>query len=738
MKSLKKRGILLLLFLIFFVGCSGGGKVTEPDGGSAPVEAVLSKESDGSFYYKERLLSDRRENWGHYLVNWQGKTCILQGGQTEDGRSTLRLRDFESNHTLWEHILNVGEEYSPRIAVSGDEILLGIHDDGKNPKMRWIDASGKTVREAKITEKCLIPRESDALEDGFYFGWEGVGADAEYFYFWYFTKERKGYLTVYRQDGSFVREEDVALTAKLFFDGAGHYYVWDKSLEKRDIDTGTSLYSVPAEFGFDGWTDSERDRLYLLDRNEMDLVAYRMTDGVRLGVEFRFGEDASYIPEGDRRILDGIVGRDRLYLVSSRIEIQPSAIVYEDFGVYSYERVSGVRPPREKTLRVSVPYETTAMRRAKKRFELGHRDTGVKMEAAYPTKEEYLANSESYEAELRKKLTSGEAGDVVEQGVRADFYQLCRDEAFLNLLPYVQKSEERNEWKDTWIGLCENGGALRVLPSEAAVDYLVFHPSLAERVDFHAEPSDCRWSTLLETMKGSDQTHFTDYSSQFAVLEEIVRANLPDLVNREENLVSFQAEWFSDLIRQLKDVKGTVIRPALKNPVNEQDRHGEVLFGVESGAENWRNRLLWVMGVSQEEERKIISSLAGERHANRRVRFVKQWGIPTSASNPDAGWAFLEELMSAEVQEQCEGIPVNMVTLSGKLERFRYRGFSSEMAENWRNDFMKIVSEANLPEEDDRIVQAVVKPLFAYLQGNLSLEEALEQAENEVKRIWRE
>lgn len=88
--------------------------------------------------------------------------------------------------------------------------------------------------------------------------------------------------------------------------------MWDKSLAKRDIATGTSLYSVPAEFGFDGWTDSERDRLYLLDTNEMDLIAYRMMDRVRLGVEFRFGEDASYIPEGELKDVKGKVIRPAL------------------------------------------------------------------------------------------------------------------------------------------------------------------------------------------------------------------------------------------------------------------------------------------------------------------------------------------------------------------------------------------------------------------------------------------
>lgn len=748
MKQMKMRWTVLLFFLILLSGCvfeKQDGKdvgVANPDGNSVSTEDSFPNESDGDYYYTERLLTDRKEQWGLSLVKWRGKVCVLQNGETKDGRSTLRLKDMESNRTMWEHILNGGEKYSLRLAVWGDEILLGIHDNGKNPRMRRIDVEGKTVREVNITEKSLIPREKDASEGGSYFGWEGVGADSEYFYFWYCTSERKVYLTVYRQDGSFVREEDVALNAKLFFDGSGNYYVWTDFLEKRDVATGMRLYSVPAEFGYDGWMDTERGRLYLLDKDEMDLIAYRTADGKRLGVEFRFGEDASFIPEGDMRILDGTVGKNGFYFVSSRIYFQPSTIVYEDFSVHFYERVSGVRRPREKTLSVLVPYETTAMRRAKKRFEIRHPDIQVKMEAAYPEKEEYLANAWDYETELRKNLAAGKAGDVVEYGIQADFRELCKDETFADLLPYVRKSEVKEEWNETWLGLCECSGALRVLPSEAAVGYLVFYPALAERLDFHDEPSDCRWSTLLEAMKRSKERKagvFTDDPSLFTVLQEIVRANLPDLVKEEEKVVSLREEWFRTLLQELKEVKEEVIGSEMsKNPGNETDRHGEVLFGVETGGEDWWNRLLWVMGVSQKEKRKIVPCFAGERHANRSVRFVKRWGIPSSAQNPDAGWDFLEELMSAEVQEQCEGIPVNMETLSKRLSRIQRWGFSSETAKQYEDEFMKIVTEAKESEENGKVLQAVTNPLFEYLQGSLNLDEALNKAENDVRIILKE
>lgn len=182
MKQMKMRWTVLLFFLILLSGC-----VFEKQDG----KDVGVANPDGEYYYTERLLTDRKEQWGLSLVKWRGKVCVLQNGVTKDGRSTLRLKDMESNRTMWEHILNGGEKYSPRLAVLGDEILLGIHDNGKNPRMRRIDVEGKIVREVNITEKSLFQREKDASEGGSYFGWEGGGADSEYFYFWYYTSHDK-------------------------------------------------------------------------------------------------------------------------------------------------------------------------------------------------------------------------------------------------------------------------------------------------------------------------------------------------------------------------------------------------------------------------------------------------------------------------------------------------------------------------------------------------------------------
>lgn len=94
--------------------------------------------------------------------------------------------------------------------------------------------------------------------------------------------------------------------------------------------------------------------------------------------------------------------------------------------------------------------------------------------------------------------------------------------------------------------------------------------------------------------------------------------------------------------------------------------------------------------------------------------------------------------MSAEVQEQCEGIPVNMETLSKRLSRIQRWGFSSETAKQYEDEFMKIVTEAKESEENGKVLQAVTNPLFEYLQGSLNLDEALNKAENEVRIILKE
>ena len=755
---MKKHWMVVLLALAVVVGIfllkqRGTGKEPSTEDTVPEVAANAEKEKEkeeDAFYYTEELLEEEDNGVnlsGVVFVDYLGTLCRADrfGDKGEDHRF-LTVEKVKDGKEFFSYPVPENGQILDTFAVIGEQLcFLEFRPDG-TLRLVCADRTGMPVQEIPLggNEWGYVDLETEKTV------WNGyawlIGIDENYFYLdRHEVSTDTFFFEIYHRNGTLFRSVRRVRAMQYFVDGKGHYYTLiEGKLRQFDVVSGEKKYEENISLGWDYWTDTTGEHLYAVTLGG-DLLSYALSNGKREEILLSFGADTSYIlNEGCSLITAGRDG-DQLYLA---LHCQP-ADEEEAWSfnrlIYRYTKVMSKRPERSIVLRVDVPFETEALRRAKRRFEMVHKDTSVEFLSKYHDANSYYDNQEQYQAQMRVKLSANDVGDIVEIGQVLDMYTVSKSDLFVDLNPYLKKSDIREQLNQKILKGYEQNGKLRGIPTEFTVNYYEFNQETAKKIGWTKDPEEWKWSELLSLAKkleaeGSSEVLFSvagDFPYQLA---NIVRANMPDMVDYEKKTVNLHKEWFMNLMKQLKEVNKSpnFSNDIKKNPTGELDFIGDGILFQERRINGLFNALSVEIGIAEKKNIDLVKDIRGEKNANRFAYANQVFAVSEHSTQKERAWQFLEELLSKDSQLGCEMLPMNQRAMDRQWQAETSKNFKLEIVERFEKMHRNIVEDIDGIFVNDYVNSTVIKHLKDYLDDKISLEEALTKAEHDVMIIMNE
>ncbi len=727
---------------IFLLKQRGTSKEELPEDTLPEVTASVEKEKDSEeeeFYFTEELVEEGEDLQGVVFVDYLGQLCRADRFRDKgDDHRYLTVETVKDGKELFSYPVKKNGMVLETFAVSGEEFcFLEILPNG-GLQVVCVDKSGKSVQ--------VLPMEGEWLKKEEDFVWLKyawlLGVDQKYFYMIRAgASANESFFEIYHRDGTLFRSKKRSRADLYFVDGKGHYYILrDGILKQFDVVTEEKKYEENISLGYNYWTDTTGEHLYAVTLDG-DCLSYALSNGKREEILLLFGVDTSYmLDEGYKLSSAGRDGEDLCVHVYSTSEEEQ-----EEHYIYCYEKVMGKRPERKNTLRVEVPFETEALRRAKRRFEMVYKDTLVEFLSKYHDANSYYDNREQYQEQMKVKLSANDVGDIVEIGQVLDMYTVSKSDLFVDLNPYLKKSDIREQLNQKILKGYEQNGKLRGIPTEFTVNYYEFNQETAKKIGWTKDPEVWKWSELLSLAKkleaeGSSEVLFSvagDFPYQLA---NIVRANMPDMVDYEKKTVNLHKEWFMNLMKQLKEVNKSpnFSNDIKKNPTGELDFIGDGMLFQERRINGLFNALSVEIGIAEKKNIDLVKDIRGEKNANRFAYANQVFAVSEHSTQKERAWQFLETLLSKDSQLGCEMLPMNQRAMDRQWQAETRKNFKLEIVERFEKMHRNIVEDIDGVLVNDYVNSAVIKRLQEYLKDKISLEEALNKAEHDVMIILNE
>lgn len=739
-------GVLVVVFLMFrYVR-----KPLNHENGEDVVRDI-SKENgnadgEAEFHYEEKDAEEDLSWLDKEILNVEGHLCVWEPLRMDESGKEYGLTILGQSEPKWNYLFEAEEKISNVFVADKKTLYIPVYrKDGTDFRILVLDSAGKKVKEIALPP---IYFERDDASGEMFFVKSDFGADENYLYLSKSVPDGEKFkkqLDIYRQDGTLLRKENlVPMGTSYLPDGRGNYLEMGDTLVLRKTESGEKTF----ETAFDGmlsWVDTEHGLLYTHGGNRNDFSVYRMDDGFLHKTILQFGEDTLFYPEDSLLLRQFAVGEEGIAFMTATLP--KDSFQYTSASLYLYEKVSGGKPVRDKILKVTVPYPTELLQQAKRDYERKYRDTRVEIDAQYNNLKQFDENYEQYREQLQLRLMNGEVGDLVQTASVLDYRTVSKSDVFIDLEPLLKSSEIRGELYENILQGYEKIG-LRGIPMEIMVGSVTFHRSKAEEISWDAEIDKVKWSDLIRLAKRLENEQSDVYLFEEAqrnmCLPYLLYANMPNVVDDEKKTVHLKQEWFMTLIRDWKEIQNSpwLFRKSSgekKDSVRGKDM-GNALFSFGYSRTSLREDVydVGLRDLSGHGETELRSMFCGERSENRLGRAGQVFSISTKSNSQQEAWRFLEILLSNSAQKKGRANSINRNTMEQLFERTARGFFSEELREELKKQYEDIMNSVEIVSVNEYAETAIEHALQDYLDDKISLEEAINKAEHDVRIILNE
>lgn len=461
-----------------------------------------------------------------------------------------------------------------------------------------------------------------------------------------------------------------------------------------------------------------------------------------------FGVDTSFL-------LDDLVVSDLILTEESAMTILVSKSLYEDSKMFfdntlfTYDKIEGLKPKKETTVTITVPYRSDFISEAIKRYEMLYPEEHVAYDYAYNSYEAFFDNREEYGQKLALKIISNEVGDIVQTGGSAlRYWPLAQTDVFMDLEPLLKADPIYKDLNTSVLEGVRVNGKIRTLPIAFNFYQYELNTDLAQKIGL-GEIDEIRWSDALSYIEkleklGGGSKWRNESPGRLSALELtldfMLISNMPDLINLEKKTVNLNQEWFKDLMKTYKSVYNSDAISEEKVAYDSVDQLQGGLLRIWTPLNHMGDDIAYYGLYNESQASKFIPNISGEINPNRIAYSKYMYAINERSENKESAWKFLKFLVSEDMQLQIrrEGTPVNVKAMEGLLNKavVNHRKSLDQMTpvdkafvEAYRKNSQKV----DVLFDMDYMKIDLSDQINRYIKGEISLEEALENAEKSIK-----
>jgi len=524
----------------------------------------------------------------------------------------------------------------------------------------------------------------------------------------------------------------------LDIDPAGNFYVitskndatGTRELLKADIAHNYSIVeriSVPDACSFVAYYDAE-NTAYI--GNHQKIYSYDFSAS-RLQTELTFGDTADLLFASVASIgLPAMEG----------FRVSPTGDIYLvtngdlENRIYRLIKTAGKKPERNTTTTITITaaYKQQFLDEAVKRFALDYPEVEIVWDVFYNTQEQFYANMESAKQKLAVKIMSNDVGDIVATGGMGLVYlDLLKTDAFVDLSSYIQQDENYPLLNQHVLDGITLDGKLNGLPLGTAYMKLVYTKTVGEEMGLSLT-SPIQWSEILKIGLDYPDTslfgsmNLAPNSLENAPLIDMLIAQIPDLIDLDTKEINLHQDWFLQLLSDYKAVhqQGNLITSMSGTILDKHDRTH--LFEIQNIRGQYEHQQLYY--ELAEGTIAYWPMPSGEINRNSVAYPLFMYSISSNSMEKDAAWSFLSYLLTENVQliPSFDASPINQNAEERK--RQWVGGFPDEA----EKEFAEIINTVDYLYDMGEYKQDLANPIWKYIQDEISLEEALDEAEYNI------
>lgn len=557
-----------------------------------------------------------------------------------------------------------------------------------------------------------------------------------------FDEDGSLYLLVQKRDGTVVNYSLVKYSAEQKAE------LWRVSLDEL-------LYRIPTDLSY-----TDGGGLFLLYGYEKKLLQVSLETGeAQLLVDLE--SDVAGLDNwigGDRAFSSCAVdGQDRLYFncFSFDVSEKENPVYWRNLYVLEPDRIH-VDPADMVTLTITAPYQVDSIAAAARNYLRDHPEVELVWDTQFLSREELQKNATEYKDQIALRVMTGDVGDLVMvTGSGLGTETMTETDAFADLSGYLDACPFRDELPDNLLDpLRGEDGAIRGLPLGVRPNYYVWNQELLDELGI--DPYTVTWSQLLDLAlgwkeQGTDLSlEISDagigmYGSQEQIFQDILLANLYDLP-KTNGSVRLDQPYLRQLLEKFKALSGST-----QLLCSDGDASKALILsgGMDNG--NVSDRVHRIkMATSNHGIRLQAAPYPLGEVSEKRQGYAFCWAISQRSKNQEAAWEFLQYLASADAMTlessysyTRDTLPANTAAQERYLEYYKsqWKGQGSD-PEQMEAHFRQMQKAMNVPyARFDQITgwySAVVEPLGQYVSDELTLDEAMEQADSNWARFLME
>lgn len=409
------------------------------------------------------------------------------------------------------------------------------------------------------------------------------------------------------------------------------------------------------------------------------------------------------------------------------------------------------------TLTITAPYVVDSVNGALKLYQRTHPNVNFVWDTSYISREEFGENAKQYYEQIRLRMIAGDVGDiqmVVGAAIEQDI--LTDTDVFADLSGYLDASPVKPQLAWNYFeALRGKDGAIRGVPVAVKNAPYWYNQKLLEQLDMPIDPNTVKWSELLklavqwkEEGKPYCLLRVADGEldpSKTMLLQHILLANLYSF-QKEDGSVCLDEPYLRELLTDLKELWDTPYLITVSGSSDHIDFLENALFTTRERINSNLEEVLWCVASDKAEFNQTIIGApqpSGE-NTDARQQYGFIWAIPASSQQQEAAWDFLEFLLSKDGlpahSYSMDTIPVNNDALNAQYEQFLEMHSERDPLWDLYPDIYEAIKAAReVPvsrlDQPRGWREAVYNPICDYLNGKITLDEAIETAQYQWERL---
>lgn len=574
-----------------------------------------------------------------------------------------------------------------------------------------------------------------------------LAVDSNYFYLQSAMESSLGFLQVFTRDGAlYATYSDIS---DFDIDEAGSLYVLyhregakGSLICRYDVAAQTETYSVVPN-GAQGEFNMlhlalEKSSGMLYVKTNLNIQTYDAASGKFRGVAMSLTQSA---PSLVNRTFGMAVDREHsIYLIT---------VAFDDAGsgdrvqLYRYRLTEDTRRDMPYTLTVTAPYRDEYLTAAITLYEKEYPDQKIKYDYAYNSLNDFYKNSDEdgYFEQTNVKLLTGDVGDVfMTGGTWSDVYHRFKAGLFADLKPMIEQDPSFSELDPAMLQGVTIDGKTCGLPLSGIYFYTEVNTALCKKLGIDLDWNNATWGDVIqlaEQLEGTDYYVFaTDTPDR--VFVRMLISNMPDLIDLEHKKLDLRQPWFLELLEQWKQAMQTSHLYGERRPIPRSSLAEQSLLSIDERTGGWQRDYVWTYKQINLEfgGARYAPLFSGEKHANRTAYSEDLYSIMQNSKNKEAAWQFLSFLMRRDVQQLhvLYNVKLNADVRNAEIEQ----AISAEapedqpMAKRYAEDIKNVYQSVDTFYDMNELKENLYPPLIKYLNGEMTLDDALTQAERDL------